>query len=138
MSKGGAQAGRARELYRENQDLLRSASEITANCALLPISMPATNPVISMHLFPVALWQLVYLFDSLGLPEVSPEEVALLSFGETDGGVWTAFHRADEYKRGIANSSEDHRLIDMTHHEIDASIKGTASLQPIGSPFELW
>ena len=46
------------------------------------------------------------------------------SFGETDGGFWTAFHLADEYKTGAATSAEDHRLIDMTHHEIDGSIKG--------------
>jgi hypothetical protein len=56
---------------------------------------------------------------------VSPEEVALLSYGETDGGVWTAFHLADEYSKGTASSSEDHRLIDITHHEISGAIKGT-------------
>jgi len=59
------------------------------------------------------------------LPPVSPEEVALFSYGESDGGIWTAFHLADEYKQGTAASSEDHRLFDITHHEIDGSIRGT-------------
>ena len=126
MSKGGAQAGRARELYRDNQELLRK--RLRDNRELRTLAdiyagdqLGYFDAFISGRHF----GKLVYLFDSLGLPEVSPEEVALLSFGETDGGVWTAFHRADEYKQGTANSSEDHRLIDMTHHEIDASIKGT-------------
>ncbi len=48
-----------------------------------------------------------------------------MSYGETDGGLWTAFHREEEYKKGTASSSEDHRLIDITRHEIDGAIKGT-------------
>src|SRR4030095_13536753 len=56
---------------------------------------------------------------------VSPEEVMLFSYGESDGGIWNAFHLADEYSKGTAASSEDHRLFDITHHEIDGVIKGT-------------
>ena len=47
------------------------------------------------------------------------------SYGETDGGYWTAFHLSDEYAKGTASSDEDHRIYDITHHEIDAAIKGT-------------
>src|SRR5947199_375570 len=36
-----------------------------------------------------------------------------------------AVHREDEYSRNAVSSSEDHRLFDITHHEIDGSIKGT-------------
>jgi hypothetical protein len=126
MSKGGAQAGRARELYRDNQELLRKRLRDNRELRTLADIYAGDQPgYFDAFISGRHFGKLVYLFDSLGLPEVSPEEVALLSFGETDGGVWTAFHRADEYKRGTANSSEDHRLIDMTHHEIDASIKGT-------------
>jgi hypothetical protein len=56
---------------------------------------------------------------------VSPEEVMLFSYGETDRGVWTAFHRAEEYEKGTASSGEDHRIYDITHHEIDTVIRGT-------------
>src|SRR6185503_5040116 len=69
--------------------------------------------------------KLIFLLDPLGLPLVSPEEVALMSYGESDGGIWNAFHLAEEYTRNSASSSEDHRLFDITHHEIDGTIKGT-------------
>src|SRR5207244_353060 len=69
--------------------------------------------------------KLIFLLDPLGIPLVSPEEVALLSYGDTDGGIWNAFHLEDEYSRNAVSSSEDHRLFDITHHEIDGSIKGT-------------
>ena len=68
--------------------------------------------------------KLVFLLEPLGVPRAVPEEVALLSYGETDGGLWTAFHREEEYKKGTASSSEDRRLIDITRHEIDGAIKG--------------
>jgi hypothetical protein len=50
--------------------------------------------------------------------------VGLLSYGETDGGLWTAFHREEEFKNRTASSSEDRRLIDITRHQIDGTIKG--------------
>ena len=69
--------------------------------------------------------KLVFQYDPLGIPHVSPEEVVLSSYGDTDGGIWTAFHRADEYAKGTASSDEDHRIYDITHHEIDTVIRGT-------------
>ncbi|HEY5885153.1 MAG TPA: M1 family aminopeptidase, partial [Pyrinomonadaceae bacterium] len=68
--------------------------------------------------------KLIFVLEPLGVPDAIPEEVGLSSYGETDGGIWTAFHREEEFKKGTASSSEDHRLIDITRHEIDASIKG--------------
>jgi hypothetical protein len=69
--------------------------------------------------------KLVFQMDPLGIPEVSPEEVLLSSYGVTDGGFWTAFHLSDEYRAGKGNSDEDHRIFDITHHEISGAIKGT-------------
>jgi len=43
--------------------------------------------------------KLIFLLDPLGLPRVA-EEVALLSYGDTDAGNLTAFHLADEYSKG--------------------------------------
>src|SRR3989440_6843381 len=68
--------------------------------------------------------KLIYGVDPIGIAEVSPEEVALISYGITDRGIWTSFHLADEYARGLAGSSQDHRAFDITHHEIDGQIKG--------------
>jgi hypothetical protein len=69
--------------------------------------------------------KLIFMIEPLGVPRATPEEVALLSYGDSDGGLWTAFHRVDEYRKGTASSSEDHRIIDITRHEIDAAIKGS-------------
>jgi hypothetical protein len=69
--------------------------------------------------------KLVYQIDPFGIPEVSPEEELLSSYGDTDGGFWTAFHLSDEYARGTASSDEDHRIFDITRHEIDGAIRGT-------------
>src|SRR6185295_7818222 len=69
--------------------------------------------------------KLVFILDPLGIPLVSPEEVALISYGNADGGIWTAFHFEDEYRKGTASSSEDHRAFDITRHEIDGVIRGT-------------
>src|SRR5678816_1698278 len=61
----------------------------------------------------------------MGVRGSFPEEISLLSYGESDWGVWTAFHRQQEYQQRSPSSSEDHRLIDIQRHEIEATIKGT-------------
>lgn len=125
MGNGGSRAGRARELYRDNQQLTRKRLRDNRELRTLEdIYAPARPGFFNAFIDGRRHSKLVYIFDPLGIPEVSPEEVALLSYGETDGGFWTAFHQADEYRKGSATSSEDHRIIDITHHEIEGSIKG--------------
>ena len=58
-------------------------------------------------------------------PETAPEQVALLSFSETEGGIWTAFHLASDYQGNADLNAQDHRLYDITRHEISATIRGT-------------
>jgi hypothetical protein len=125
MGNGGSQAGRARELYRDNQQLTRKRLRDNRELRTLEdIYAPERPGFLNAFIDGRRYSKLVYIFDPLGILEVSPEEVALLSYGETDGGFWTAFHQADEYQKGSAASSEDHRIVDITHHEIDGSIKG--------------
>ena len=125
MATGGPQVSRARDSYREHQQLLRrQLSDNREMRTLVDIYTPARAGFFNAFITGKRYNKLVFLMDPLGIPEVSPEEVLVLSYGETDGGFWTAFHLAEEYAKGTASSSEDHRLIDMTHHEIDASIKG--------------
>ncbi|HET9479301.1 MAG TPA: M1 family aminopeptidase, partial [Pyrinomonadaceae bacterium] len=69
--------------------------------------------------------KLVFVLDPFGVPGAIPEEVALFSYGETDGGTWAAFHREEEFKKGTASSSEDRRIIDITQHDIEGAIKGS-------------
>jgi hypothetical protein len=126
IATGGPQAGRARDLYRENQQVLRKRLHDNRELrTLIDLYTPTHPGFFNAFIDGKRYNKLIYLMDPLGIPEVSPEEVSLLSYGETDQGFWTAFHLADEYQKGTATSSEDHRLIDMTRHEIDASIKGT-------------
>ena len=126
MGSGGPQAEKARDYYRENQQLLRK--ELRDNGELRTLAdlyAPQRPGYFYTFIGGGKHNKLIFLLDPIGIPSVSPEEVALLSYGEGDGGIWTAFHLADEYAKGTASSSEDHRLIDITHHEIDGAIKGT-------------
>jgi Carboxypeptidase regulatory-like domain/Peptidase family M1 domain len=125
MKSGGPAAGQARDLYRDNQQLLRKRLRENRELrTLLDVFNPSHTGFFNAFIEGKRFNKLVFLLDPLGVPGAFPEEVALFSYGESDGGLWTAFHLADEYKRGTAASSEDHRVIDITHHEIDGAIKG--------------
>jgi hypothetical protein len=125
MATSGPQVNRAADLFRENQTLLRKQLRDNGELrALADIYSPERPGFFTAFINGKRFSKLVYLFNPLGIPEVSPEEVLLLSYGEEDGGFWTAFHRIDEYQKGTASSSEDHRLVDLTHHEIEGTIKG--------------
>src|SRR5689334_6035215 len=126
MKTGGPGASSARGAYRDNVDLLRKRLRDNRELrTLYDIYNPAREGFFTAFIDGKRFNKLIYLLEPLGVPNATPEEVALFSYGETDGGLWTAFHREEEYKKGTASSSEDNRLIDITHHEIDAAIKGT-------------
>ena len=126
MAMNGAQAERARAIYHDNQELLRKQLRTNMELrTLIDLYTPERPGFLIAFIGGKRFEKLVYQIDPLGIPEVSPEEELLSSYGETDGGYWSAFHLSDEYKRGIASSDEDHRIFDITHHEIDAAIKGT-------------
>src|SRR2546423_10742589 len=125
MARGGPQAARARDIYRDIQELLRR--ELHTNMELRPLVglyTPERPGFLVAFIGGRRFEKLVFQIDPLGIPEVSPEEVLLASYGQTDGGFWTAFHLTDEYAKGTASSDEDHRIYDITHHEIDGAIKG--------------
>jgi hypothetical protein len=125
MGNNGSQISRARDLFRENQTLLRKRLRDNSDLRVLAdLYAPERAGFFTAFINGKRFNKLVYLYNPLGIPEVSPEEVLLFSYGEEDGGFWTAFHRLAEYQKGTASSSEDHRLIDITRHEIDGSIKG--------------
>lgn len=126
MKTGGPAASQARGLFRDNQDLLRNRLRDNRELrTLYDLYNPARDGFFAAFIDGKRFNKLVFLLEPLGVPNATPEEVALFSYGETDGGLWTAFHREEEYKKGTASSAEDNRLIDITHHEIDAAIKGT-------------
>lgn len=126
MGAGGPQAEHARDLYRDNELLLRKTLHRNYELrTLVDLDNPGRPGFFTAFINGKRFNKLLFQYDPLGIPVVSPEEVLLLSYGETDGGAWTAFHRAEEYANGTASSDEDHRLYDITRHEIDAAIRGT-------------
>ncbi|HYW71064.1 MAG TPA: carboxypeptidase regulatory-like domain-containing protein [Pyrinomonadaceae bacterium] len=126
MATGGPQAEHARELYRDNESLLRKTLRRNYELrTLVDLDNPNRPGFFTAFINGKRFNKLLFQYDSLGIPQVSPEEVLLSSYGDTDRGAWTAFHRADEYANGTASSNEDHRIYDITRHEIDAAIRGT-------------
>jgi hypothetical protein len=126
MKTGGPAAGKARDIFRDNQQLtrkrLRDNQELRT---LFDLLNPSHEGFFNAYIDGKRFNKLIFTLDPLGIPGAFPEEVALISYGETDGGIWTAFHRKEEYAKRTASSSEDRRIIDITHHEIDGAIKGT-------------
>jgi hypothetical protein len=126
MSTNGSQAARAQDNYRDNQTLLRRTLRRNVDLRkLVDLYNPQRPGFFTAFIEGKRFNKLIFQYDPLGIPLVSPEEVLLSSYGQTDGGMWTAFHRADEYAKGSASSDEDHRIYDITHHEIDTVIRGT-------------
>lgn len=126
MATGGPQAERARDTYSGNQLLLRKSLRRNVELrTLVDLYNPNRPGFFTAFISGKRFNKLVFQYDALGIPQVSPEEVLLWSYGETDRGFWTAFHRAEEYRNGAASADEDHRIYDITRHEIDAAIRGT-------------
>jgi carboxypeptidase family protein/peptidase M1-like protein len=126
MGTNGPQAGAAQDAYHDNQDLLRKTLRDNLDLRkLVDLYNPLRPGFFTAFIDGKHFHKLVFQYDPLGIPSVSPEEVLLWSFGESDGGLWTAFHRQEEYTAGSASSDEDHRIYDITHHDIDIAIKGT-------------
>ncbi|MFL6229741.1 MAG: carboxypeptidase regulatory-like domain-containing protein [Pyrinomonadaceae bacterium] len=126
LASGGADAQHARDIFHDNESLLRK--ELRTNMelrTLVDLHTPERPGFFIAFINGKRFEKLIFQIDPLGIPEVSPEEVLLASYGETDGGYWTAFHLADQYRTGKASSSEEHRIYDITHHEIDGAISGT-------------
>lgn len=126
MGTNGPQAEHARDAYRDNQELLRKTLRRNVELrTLVDLYNPNRPGFFTAFINGKRYSKLILQYDALGIPQVSPEEVLLSSYGDTDRGLWTAFHRADEYANGTASTDEDHRIYDITHHEIDGAIRGT-------------
>ena len=126
MGKGGPQADKARTDYREKEDKLRKEFHFNITSRTLSdVYAPQRKGFFTVFINGKNFGKLIYQIDPLGIPEVYPEQVELSSYGETTGGIWTAFHLADEYKKGTATSWQDRRTYDIKNHDIDATVSGT-------------
>ncbi len=125
VGTNGPQAGRAQDAYRDNQVLLRKTLRRNVELrTLVDLYNPQRPGFFTVFINGKRYNKLIFQYDPLGIPSVSPEEVLLSSYGDTDFGRWTAFHRADEYAKGTVSSNEDHRIYDITHHDVDTVIRG--------------
>lgn len=125
MGANGAQASHAQDAFKENQFQLRKILRRNVELrVLVDLYNPQRPGFFTAFIDGKRYKKLIFQYDPLGIPTVSPEEVLLSSYGDTDGGLWAAFHRADEITKGTASSDEDHRIYDITHHEIDTVIRG--------------
>jgi hypothetical protein len=98
MKSGGAAASQARDLYRNNQDVLRKRLRDNRELrTLYDLYNPGHEGFFTAFLDGKRFNKLVFVLDPFGVSGANPEEVALFSYGETDGGMWTAFHREEEY-----------------------------------------
>jgi hypothetical protein len=126
MKTGGSGAGQARDLYRSNLDLNRKRLRDNRELRILyDLYNPSHEGFFNAFIDGKRFSKLFYQVEPFGVPFANPEEVSLMSWGETDGGIWAAFHREEEFKKGTASSSEDRRIIDITQHDIDGAIKGS-------------
>lgn len=151
MSTSGSETARARDAYREIQTFLRDKIYYNLDLRTLSDLYAPQRPGFFIS-FPSGgrFDKLMFTVDPLGLPETSPEQVALESYSETEWGIWTAFHLAGDYQGNSDLNSQDHRLFDITRHEISATIRGTRiiavdklTLQTLGGgmrvlPFDLY
>ncbi len=126
MNSSGTQTARARDAYHEIQTLLRKQVHYNADLRTLEDLYGPQRPGFFMA-FPGGgrFDKLAFVLDPLSQPEISPEEVALYSFSDTEGGIWTSFHLRGEYERSIDLDAQDSRLYDITRHEIHGAIRGT-------------
>ncbi|HEX8288381.1 MAG TPA: M1 family aminopeptidase, partial [Pyrinomonadaceae bacterium] len=129
MSSGGAQSAKARDAFREKESLLRNRFRSNiATRILMDVYASARPGFFAAFVEGKKYSKLLYQMDPLGIENLSPEQVVLLNYAEGDFAFLTAFHLADEYKKGTATSKQDRRVFDLTKHEIDVTVRGTKLL----------
>jgi hypothetical protein len=126
MGTGGPAADKARSMFRDKENLLRTGFRYNVTSRILSdVYAPARKGFFTAFIDGSRFGKLFYGIDPLGQSEVYPEQVELVSYGETTGGIWTAFHIADEYKAGTATSWQDRRSFDIKSHNMDVTVSGT-------------
>ena len=129
MATGGPQADKARSAFRDKEAALRTVLRYNITSRLLSdIYSPERKGMFMSFIDGQKFSKIVYAIDPTGHSEVYPEQVELLSYGDTTSGIFTAFHMEDEYKKGTATNSQDRRIYDIKSHNLDVTISGTRIL----------
>ncbi|HVF30825.1 MAG TPA: M1 family aminopeptidase [Pyrinomonadaceae bacterium] len=123
MATGGAQGETARGKFRDKESALRTVLRYNITSRVLSDLYSKRNGMFMGFIDGDRFSKIIYSVDPLGISEVYPEQVELLSYGDTTSGIFTAFHMEDEYKR--PGGPKDHRIYDIKNHTMDVTISGT-------------
>jgi len=126
MSTGGSQAGKARDMFRGKESLLRGRFRYNmASRILMDAYAPPRRGFFRAFVNGKNHSELFFSFDPLGVDGVAPEQVSLSDYGTNSWGTWLAFHSQEDYAKGTATSEQDRRVFDITNHDIQVTIRGT-------------
>ena len=70
----------------------------------------------------------LFTIDPHGVPDLSPEEVSLETYGESRSGAWASFHLAAEYATGAASSSQKNGVYLINHQTLDTTLEKSGRL----------
>ncbi len=122
----GTNGARAIDAYKEKETLMKKVFHYNISARMLTDIYSPERPGFFLGFIAGRNFdKLTFQLDPLGLPEVYPEQVELSSYSDSNGGIWTAFHLQEEYKKGNANSWTDRRLYDISNHNLETTIQGT-------------
>ncbi len=119
----------ARKLYRKGRNYQSgnvAAGFVPYNLTeriLVDVSRPAGNGFFWAQFDGKESGDLLFAIDPLGLPFVSPEEVALVDLSENKLGIWVSEHLKDHYQGAENPDDERHELIDIETQTIDATVE---------------
>jgi Peptidase family M1 domain len=127
IGTNGPQAEKARGIYKEKETRLKTQFRYNiASRMLSDVYAPKRRGFFTAFIDGAKWGKLVYIMDPLcATQQVYPEQVALLSYGESTGGIWTSFHLAGEYKKGTGNSWANRSIYDIKNHNMNVSIDKT-------------
>ncbi|HET9531687.1 MAG TPA: carboxypeptidase-like regulatory domain-containing protein, partial [Blastocatellia bacterium] len=123
--KPGEMSSSAQDALNDNRNALRKGRNTRFNLdarILVDLLWPGQVGLFQAFFNGKRYGDLLYGMDPLGSPFVTPEEVVLVAFSEGNLGIWVATHLADHYKTPSV-FNENHQLIDLTHHKIEATVK---------------
>ncbi len=127
IRENGSKSSAARDDYRSKEALLRTG-RFRYNMSLRKLIDTYSPPR------PGFFWgfiegtehsKLLFKLDPLGVEEVAPEQLSVTNYDIAEYAVLIASHTIPEIMKGTGNSNVDRRLFDITHHDIDVSIRGT-------------
>ena len=75
--------------------------------------------------------KLLFTLDPRGAEGVAPEEVKLETWDENKHGVWTAFHREEEFAAGRPAGNENNGAFAIEHQDLDTTISKGGKIDAI-------